>query len=139
VEQKKTITILRTNDEPYDRFLFGEALSLADKSVRYLSAFDGVDALEKLNTVDMLPPDLIFLDVNMPRMNGIDCLKQIKSSEKLKSIPVIMYSTSSYYQPECIAHGASHYLEKPNDFSQLCDTLKFILTEGFPLSKGYSS
>jgi len=139
VEQKKTITIFLTDDDPDERFLFEEALSLAYESVRYLFAFDGVDALEKLQSSEMLPPDLIFLDVNMPRMNGIDCLKQIKSSEKLKSIPVIMYSTSSYYQPECIAHGASHYLEKPNDFSQLCDTLKFILTEGFPLSKGYSS
>ncbi len=139
MEQKKPITIFLTDDDPDDRFLFEEALLLADKSVRYIFAFDGVDAIEQLQSTEMLLPDLIFLDVNMPRMNGIDCLKMIKSTEKLKSIPVIMYSTSSFYHNECIEHGASHYLEKPNDFSQLCDKVKFILTEGFPLPKGYSN
>ncbi len=139
MEQKKITTIFLTDDDPDDRFLFEEALSLADESVRYLFAFDGIDALEQLDSVEMQLPDLIFMDVNMPRMNGIDCLKEIKSSEKLRSIPVVMYSTSSYYQTECIEYGAAHYLEKPNDFAQLCDKIKFILTEGVPLSKGYSN
>ena len=138
MEQKKITRIFLTDDDPDDRFLFEEALSLAGESVRYFYACDGIDALEKLHSAD-IPPDIIFMDVNMPRMNGIDCLKEIKGSEKLKSIPVIMYSTSSYYQPECIEHGASDYLEKPSDFSQLCEKIKFILTEGLPLSNGYSN
>ena len=70
------------------------------------------------------------MDVNMPRMDGISCLKEIQKSENLKHIPVIMYSTSSYYQKECFEHGAAHCMEKHNNFVHLCDTLKTVINHG---------
>ena len=123
-------SILLADDDPDDRFLFEEALSVADASVQLEVAVDGVDALEKLRSASGLP-DVIFMDVNMPRMNGIDCLRELNGST-LKHIPVIMYSTSSHYQKECFENGAIDYIEKPSDFEKLCTKLKMVLSKGLP-------
>lgn len=123
-------SILLVDDDPDDRFLFEEALSVADASTQLHVAVDGVDALEKLRANSTLP-DVIFMDVNMPRMNGIDCLRELSRSA-LSSIPVIMYSTSSHYQKECFENGAIDYIEKPSDFEQLCNKLKTVLSKGLP-------
>ena len=129
---KKIKAILLIDDDPDDQLLFQEALSEADTSVTYLSAFNGMDALEKLNSGVVPIPDLIFMDMNMPRMNGLDCLKELKKNEWLKAIAVTMYSTSgtSGQRQECFENGAIGYIAKPSDFWQLRDMLKQILTEG---------
>lgn len=124
----KINTILLADDDPDDRFLFEEALAIADGTVQLHCAVDGVDTLEKLNSQTL--PDVIFMDVNMPRMNGIDCLRAVRSSEALRAIPVIMYSTSSHYRTECFDSGATDYIEKPSDFDKLCAKLQQVLIEG---------
>lgn len=130
----KIKTILLVDDDYDDQLLFKDALAEADDSVLYLSANNGIDALEKLNSENITIPDLVFMDVNMPKMNGIDCLKEIKKSEKLKPIPIMMYSTSSFseYQKECFENGAIGYIVKPDDYWQLCDKLKDILNSELP-------
>lgn len=130
----KIHSIFLTDDDPDDQMLFQEALAEADPTVQYSSAHDGVDALEKLQTATTFP-DLVFLDVNMPKMNGIDCLKELQKSERLRSIPVIMYSTSSYYKKECLDNGAADYIEKLDDYQKLCTTLRQILSKGLPFQK----
>ena len=132
----KIKTILLVDDDHDDQLLFQEALSEADNSILFQSACNGVDALEKLNFAENDMPDLIFMDVNMPKMNGIDCLIEIKKSEKLKMLPVMMYSTSSFsqYQKECFDHGAIDYIVKPDDYGRLCDTLKNIINSEIPIS-----
>ena len=130
---QKIHTILLVDDDPDDQMLFSEALFEANASVVYTSAVDGVDALQQLHPSATLP-DLIFMDVNMPRMDGISCLKEIRGTDNLRNIPVVMYSTSSYYYKECIEHGALDYIEKPNDYTQLCNTLKNILNSHLPAS-----
>jgi len=122
------------DDDPDDQLLFAEALHDADDAVLCLTADNGIDALSKLNFGTIVLPNLIFMDVNMPRMNGIDCLKEIKKTDLLKDIPVIMYSTSCSpaYQKECFNSGAALYMEKPSDFMQLCNVLKQIITQGIP-------
>lgn len=130
----KINSILLTDDDPDDQMLFREALAEADNSVECSCAFDGVDALEKLKSAATFP-DLLFLDVNMPKMNGIDCLKELQKSERFKEIPVIMYSTSSYYKKECLDNGAADYIEKLDDYQKLCATLKDILSKGLPFQK----
>jgi len=127
-------TILLVDDDPDDQMLFSEALFAANAAVIYTSAVDGIDALEQLHPEAKILPDLIFMDVNMPRMDGISCLKEIRKSDNLREIPVVMYSTSSYYQKECIEYGALDYIEKPNDYMQLCNTLKNILNSHLPAS-----
>lgn len=130
-------SILLIDDDPDDQLLFNEALSEADNSVVYYGAFNGIDALDKLHSEEIPQPDLIFMDVNMPRMNGLDCLRELKKFEKLKSIPVIMYSTSCslVYQKLCFANGAVNYIEKPNDFLELRNTLKLVLEKGLSFIK----
>lgn len=131
---QKIKTILLVDDDPDDQLLFAEALHDADDAVLCLTADNGIDALSKLNFGAMLLPNVIFMDVNMPKMNGIDCLKELKKTNLLKDIPVIMYSTSCSpdYQKECFDNGAVLYVEKPSDFLQLCNLLKQIVTEGIP-------
>lgn len=125
-------TILFVDDDQDDQLLFQEALLEADGTAVYISASDGVDLFEKLNAVELPTPDLIFMDINMPKKNGIDSLKELKRSERFKSIPVIMYSTSSSkeHQKECIENGAIGYVEKPSDFDQICAKIKSILYNG---------
>lgn len=130
--REKIRSILLVDDDPDDQFLFQEALSETDGSILYLSSYNGLEAIEKLNSGEIEIPDVIFLDVNMPRMNGIDCLKELQKYEKLKNLPVLMYSTScsADSQKESFKNGAVGYVQKPNDFWQLCDKLKVILSKG---------
>lgn len=131
---EKIKTILLVDDDQDDQLLFAEALRSADEAVLCHTAYNGIDALSKLNIDGAMLPQIIFMDVNMPKMNGIDCLKEIKKSPLLKYIPVIMYSTSCSpaYQKECFASGAVLYVEKPSDFVQLCNLLRQIVTQGIP-------
>ena len=134
---KKIKTILFVDDDQDDQLLFREALMEADNTAIYLSAYSGIEALEKLNSGEIIIPDLMFMDINMPKITGIDCLKKLKESEKLKNIPIIMYSTScsGEYQKDCLDNGALGFLEKPRDFGQLCDKIKAILNNGLIFHK----
>lgn len=125
-------TILLVDDDADDRFLFEEALNVAAPSITLQTAVDGVDALNQLS--DGAQPDIIFMDVNMPRMNGIDCLRELQKSAS-RDIPVIMYSTSSHYKKECTDCGAVDYIEKPNDFEKLCSKLKSVISNGQPAAQ----
>lgn len=130
---KKIQSILLVDDDYDDQLLFQEALTEVDGAVRCTTANNGIDALEKLNSETVFP-DIIIMDVNMPMMNGIECLKALKDSEKLKSIPVIMYSTScsADCQKECSDGGALAYMEKPSDYVLLCSQIEHILNFGLP-------
>ncbi len=118
-------TILFVDDDADDSELFAEALGEIDASINYYSAIDGQDALNKLQHNGISKPDLIFLDINMPGMDGWECLTQLKRHEDLKHIPVIMYSTSSAKKDRDTAAGlgALGFLSKPTDYG----TLKKIL------------
>ena len=108
------------DDDSDDRMFFAEALDQMLSSTVCLEANGGIEALQQLRKAEKLP-DFIFLDINMPRMDGRECLKELKKDAKLKSIPVIMYSTS--FTAESIDEfrklGASSYLNKPTDLNKL--------------------
>ncbi len=108
------------DDDRDDRFFFREALTGMLSSPLCLEAIDGEDGLSQLRKAKQLP-DFIFLDVNMPRMDGRECLKELKNDPNLRNIPVIMYSTS--FSKESIeefrAIGSSYYLNKPTDMNKL--------------------
>jgi CheY-like chemotaxis protein len=86
---------LLVDDDLDDHEIFSLALGETGKYIELKRAFDGVDALEKLSDVNEVLPDFIFMDLNMPRMNGKQCLEAIKKHDRLKDIPVVIYSTSS--------------------------------------------
>ena len=121
------------DDDPDDRELFIEALLGIDEHCKCVTAFDGQEALFKLtNEMDSLP-DFIFLDLNMPKLNGRQCLIEIKKNDKLKHIPVIIYSTSAEKKDtqEAIQLGASFFLQKPNRFEELSRALANIISRNW--------
>jgi len=120
---------LLVDDDSDDRELFLEAVESLDPPVQCLVAIDGQDALDllaSLNDEDL--PEVIFLDVNMPVMNGWDCLKTIKQQEKYKHIPVIMCSTSSHQREidTAIDLGALCFCVKPEKFTTLKQIVEIV-------------
>jgi CheY-like chemotaxis protein len=90
----KNIHFLLVDDDNDDTFLFEDVLLNIEPSAHFNSAANGIEALQKLRAGTALP-DIIFLDLNMPGMDGKECLAQLKKDTALKSIPVIIYTTSS--------------------------------------------
>lgn len=116
------------DDDDDDQEIFGTALLKTNLDVvctPYSSAFH---ALEELRT-GVLHPEIIFLDLNMPLMNGQQFLEEIRVCPKLKGIPVIVLTTSSTQQTieEALALGASAFYSKPDRFDELTTILKRIL------------
>jgi CheY-like chemotaxis protein len=120
--------IMIVDDDPDDRAFFCEALSEVDSSIECISVKGGEEALQHLEKYEGVP-DYIFLDLNMPRMDGKQCLKHIKSNSNLSSIPVIIYTTSKSQEDieEMKGMGAVYFLTKPNKFSDLKKAIREIL------------
>lgn len=122
------MTVLLVDDDEDDRDIFGEAIAIAKPGCHLLFACDGEDGLDVLKSAATLP-DLIFLDVNMPRMDGKEFLKAIKADPAYRKIPVVMYSTSSHKAElgEYFRIGASNFITKPSEFGLLVTFLKSVL------------
>jgi CheY-like chemotaxis protein len=112
-------------DDSDDLDFFIEALLAIDQSISVVSAQNGQELLEKLSSSKFGNPDLIFLDINMPIMDGWECLHRLKKNVGSKDIPVVMYSTSSAMKngQRAIDAGAFCFYEKPNSFLLLKDFL----------------
>ncbi len=108
------------DDDEDDRFFFKEVITKMTSSTECMEANGCEEAIELLRIAEKLP-HFIFLDINMPRLDGRECLKRLKKDAKLKHIPVIMYSTSFCEESINEFHklGASNYLKKPTDFNKL--------------------
>lgn len=121
---KSSLTILLVDDDADDIEIFNDALKQIDNSITLITAHNGQDALQILSSDILEKPDHIFLDINMPLMNGLDCLDRIRNQEKL-SIPVTIYTTSKNYQEynRCIQLGAD-FLQKPHDYTNLMIVLR---------------
>ena len=118
IKVKKSYMIV--DDDAEDREFFCDAVKEIDLSAECFEANNGEDALKKLRSQKRLPY-LIFLDLNMPRMDGKSCLAELKKDNLLKHIPVIIYTTSSSHKDveETRELGASYFLTKPADFGIL--------------------
>jgi len=128
----KHINILLAEDDHDDCVFFDQAmkeLSL-DASLKIVS--DGEQLMKLLADERVEIPDVLFLDINMPRKSGTECLEEIKKIDRLKNLPVVMLSTSK--DPQKITFhfkiGANVYIHKPNDFSQL----KQVIHHALPIS-----
>ena len=121
-------SILLVDDDEDDQLLFIDAIREIDKSIKCSVANDGLEAILSLQTKSPVP-DLIFLDLNMPKMNGYQCLAQIKKEMMFKEIPVVIYTTSRIEsdRDRTLKMGASYFLTKPSDFSKLIEELTRIL------------
>lgn len=120
---------LLTDDDKDDRELFSEALASIDPGIICQGAEHGRDALRILNSPGMLKPDIIFLDINMPVMNGWELLHTLKKDHTRHDIPVIIYTTSSEDRDKQIAKdlGALCFVTKPDDFRQVKIFLRIVI------------
>jgi CheY-like chemotaxis protein len=122
------MVVLFVDDDLEEYELFCEALKTFQPSTHCLHAKDGLVALHILERLAVLP-NYIYLDINMPIMDGREFLKEIKADPRLKNIPVIMYSTTS--NPSEISNlkklGATDFVVKPPSFIQLVNYLKTTL------------
>ena len=116
---------LLVDDDPDDQEVFLTALNDVCESALCLVAADGDRALELLHNEETIP-DYIFLDLNMPRMNGFEFLAAMKKSKILRDIPVIVYSTTSQLaQIEKVKKlGATEFFTKTYKYKELCALLK---------------
>jgi CheY-like chemotaxis protein len=110
--------IFLADDDEDDRLLFQEALDEIEMPTQLMSVRDGEQLMKALDTLIDKLPHVLFLDLNMPRKDGFQCLSEIKQNEKLKQLPVIVFSTS--FQPDTIdllyENGAQYYIRKPSNF-----------------------
>lgn len=124
-----SLVFFLADDDEDDRMLFSEALVEINPSFECIMAKNGEEALFLLNAGLFELPDYIFLDLNMPLMNGLQCLAEIKKSSLLKNIPVVIYSTASRkeYEEESMKLGAMNFFIKPSDYRGLLQYLRNIL------------
>lgn len=127
--ETKPLYILLADDDKSDRLLFIEAFSELKIKTIVRTVNNGIQLMDWLNMKNIHLPDLLFLDLNMPRKNGLECLKEIRSDEKLKAIDIAIYSTSNNEEDikETFLNGANIYLTKPSDFNTLKQLLEKAL------------
>ena len=122
-------TCLLIDDDSDDHEFFQMALRPRQSELRCICMDDCIKALERLRNGTIATPRLIFIDINMPRMNGIQCLAEIKAEVRLKDIPIYMYSTSA--EPaivnECMNMGAAGFLKKEVSIPDLENKISQIL------------
>jgi CheY-like chemotaxis protein len=111
--------ILIAEDDADDIDFFKEAVKDNCPSIQLTVAEDGKKLLSVLDRIST--PDVIVLDLNMPYINGKDCLKEIRKNDRYQKVPIIVYSTSSnqYDVEYCLSNGADHYVVKPGTYSAI--------------------
>ncbi len=128
----KQLNILLADDDDDDCDFFAKALEALQLSTTLRMVNDGEQLMLLLNNESIRLPHVLFLDINMPRKNGIECLSEIKRNTRLKDIPVVMFSTSDSKDKIGVVFkgGADIYIHKPGDFSQL----KQVILHALPIA-----
>jgi CheY-like chemotaxis protein len=128
--QTNTIHILLADDDEDDRNFFKDAFEEIKISTSVDIVNDGQELMSYLMNPNVTVPHILFLDLNMPKKNGIECLAEIKQLDHLKDMAIAIYSTSASEDDieETFVMGANIYIKKPNDFDELIKTLNIATT-----------
>jgi chemotaxis family two-component system response regulator Rcp1 len=132
MDEGKVIDILLVEDNPGDVRLAQEALKESKIRNKLFVVEDGVEAMAFLHRqgkyADVPRPDLVLLDLNLPRKNGREVLAEIKTDDNLKRIPVVVMTVSIAEEDitKCYDHHANCYITKPLDFHQFMEVTKSI-------------
>ena len=128
------MNILLAEDDADDRNFFYEALEKLPISTSLTVAHDGEQLMLHLSNEANTLPDVLFLDINMPRKDGLECLSEIKRDSRLKNIPVIIFSTSMSNDTvsQVFKSGATVYIHKPGEFTQLMQ----VIHHGLQIASG---
>src|SRR3569833_3135404 len=127
-----TRTVALIDDDPDDHEIFDMAIKEASAAVKCVHFDSAETALDKLVKPGSTLPEYIFLDLNMPRMNGMQFLELVKDEKTLARVPVIIYSTSILpaTKVQALQHGAFDFLAKPPSYNELTRVLKHLLLTG---------
>lgn len=125
----RNLNILLADDDIDDCHFFKEALEALPQTTVLTTVHDGDELMKYLSENAERLPHVLFLDINMPRKNGFECLAEIKNNEHLKDLPVVMYSTSGSKDKIDILFntGAEVYIRKPGNFAQLVQVIHHAL------------
>lgn len=123
------MTFFLIDDDEDDQQIFSFALSAVDRKINFLSARDGAEAIEMIKRNEFFVPDFIFLDLNMPRMGGIECLVELKKMDHLKQSRIIIYTTSADQRDRqrIFDLGAHDFRTKPSNISDLKSMIHEII------------
>ncbi len=127
----KAKKILLIDDDEDDQLYFRDAINELNHVLECEIANNGREAIEQMSVPP--PPDLIFLDLNMPVMNGYECLAYLKAQDRYKDIPVVIFTTSQNANDieRSRNMGAKLFFTKPSNFNTLCSTLHKIIEMDF--------
>jgi CheY-like chemotaxis protein len=128
----ETINILLADDDVDDCIFFRMALEGLLLSLNLTIVNDGDQLMEYLIENSCQLPDVLFLDINMPRKNGLECLSEIKQDIRLQNLPVVILSTSCSAEKinQAFKIGGHIYIHKPRDFGQL----KQVISHALPIA-----
>jgi CheY-like chemotaxis protein len=135
-QQNALLNILLADDDTDDRFFFAKALREISIATHLTTVHDGEQLMNYLKENSQHLPDILFLDLNMPRKTGLECLSGIKENKKLKNLHVVMFSTfyarDMNYEQDMkkmlYEIGVHDYIRKPGDFEQLKQVIHHTLT-----------
>jgi len=121
--------ILLADDDDDDRLFFKDAIKEVKINTVVTLVKDGVELMNYLEKPDIVLPNLLFLDLNMPRKSGMECLQEIRSNNRLKDLIIAIYSTSALEKDVkgTFVKGANIYIKKPNDFAILKELLTKVI------------
>ena len=122
-------TIFLADDDEEDHEIFSAALRAVDPSAILFSFYTGVELLTYLNSAETKFPDFIFLDINMPGNQDLETFLMIKRTDRLKNLPLVLYSTSisDGHREIAILHGVHKTVTKPVSFDKVKEALSSIL------------
>ncbi len=128
----KSLKILLADDDLDDCNFFKNALDALPQESEFETVNDGEQLMNYLSENAENLPDILFLDINMPRKNGLECLTEIKKNDFLKDLPVVVFSSSKSYDKVKLVFklGGYVYATKPNDMGQL----KQIILNSLPIA-----
>ncbi len=128
-EQHTRVTILLADDDTDDCIFFKEALEEFILPTQLTAVHNGEELMQVLTNEKNELPYVLFLDLNMPRKNGFECLSEIKGNKKLKQLPVVIFSTS--YEQTVVdllfKNGAQYFIRKPSEFSQFKKIIQYTI------------
>lgn len=124
------LNILLADDDIDDCFFFKEAVEELLIPTTFTIVNEGEQLMQLLTKEATELPHVLFLDLNMPRKNGFECLAEIKGNKKLSHLPVIIFSTSLEQEVvnQLYKNGAQYFIRKPSDFSQFKKIIQQTIT-----------
>lgn len=129
MNDNEALHIIMADDDENDRHFFSEALQNIKVKTMLTFVNDGSQLMNHLNSPGTRLPHVVFLDLNMPLKNGMECLSEIRKNSKLKDLIVVIYSgdASEDKVEEAFIKGANIYIQKPNDLLTMKNALSQVI------------